>query len=236
MKQFEQVILAMRNNGGYATLGFLNQHVDVSKWATKTPFASIRRIVQDERLFFKIRPGLWALKECRNDILAKFDIEESKKKVDFSHTYFQGLLLEIGNLKGLNTYVTPQDKNKKFLNSKSLGEISSVKQIFEFTFDHIVDRAKTVDVIWFNNRNFPDSFFEVEHSTDIQNSLLKFNELQDFNARFYIVSAVERKREFESKISYSAFNAIQDRVEFRDYEFIARLHTKSCELSSVGTL
>ena len=53
MTQYEQVIDVMRNNGGYATLGFLNQKVDVSKWESKTPFASIRRIVQDEKYFSK---------------------------------------------------------------------------------------------------------------------------------------------------------------------------------------
>jgi len=45
MKQHESVIKTMEEYGGYATLGFLNQTVDVSNWKTKTPFASIRRIV-----------------------------------------------------------------------------------------------------------------------------------------------------------------------------------------------
>ena len=64
MKQHEAVIQVMQKNGGYATLGYLYQHVrDVPgvEWKTQTPFASIRRIVQDPRYFFKIRPGLWAL-------------------------------------------------------------------------------------------------------------------------------------------------------------------------------
>lgn len=51
MKQYEQVIDVMRKRGGYATLGYLNQNVDVSKWGTRTPYASIRRIVQDDRFF-----------------------------------------------------------------------------------------------------------------------------------------------------------------------------------------
>ena len=236
MKQYEQVLEVMLKNGGYATLGFLNQNVDVSKWQSKTPFASIRRIVQDERYFFKIKPGLWALNEFKTEILKKFDIEKSvEKNTEFNHTYFQGLLLEIGNLKGFNTYIPPQDKNKLFLN-KPLIEVSSIESIFEFSYSEIVNRAKTVDVIWFNDRKLPNSFFEVEHSTDIQNSLLKFNDLYDFYSQFYIVSAVERKREFENKISYSAFKDIKERVKFIDYEFLSNLHTKSFELASIGTL
>ncbi|MBW7844639.1 MAG: hypothetical protein H3C45_03135 [Bacteroidia bacterium] len=236
MKQHEQVIDVMRKNGGYATLGFLNHNVDVSKWATKTPFASIRRIVQDSKYFFKIKPGLWALIENKPEVLKKFNIEKSvEKNVDFNHSYYQGLLLEIGNLKGLQTYIPPQDKNKLFLNSP-LGSISTLNTILDFSYNEIVNRAKTIDVIWFNNRRMPNSFFEVEHSTDIQNSLLKFNDLQDFYSSFYIVSAIERKREFETKINYGAFAEIKHRVRFIDYEFISNLHTKSFELHSIGTL
>ena len=236
MKQYEQVIDVMRRNGGYATLGYLNHNVDVSKWATKTPFASIRRIVQDNKYFFKIKPGLWALNENKSEVLKKFNIEKSvEKNVDFNHSYYQGLLLEIGKLKGLQTYIPPQDKNKLFLNS-SLGSISTLNSILDFSYNEIVNRAKTIDVIWFNIRRMPDSFFEVEHSTDIQNSLLKFNDLQDFYSNFYIVSAIERKREFETKINYGAFKEIKNRVKFIDYEFISNLHTKSFELHSIGTL
>jgi hypothetical protein len=236
MKQYEQVIDVMRKNGGYATLGFLNHNVDVSKWETKTPYASIRRIVQDNRYFFKIKPGLWALNANKAEVLKKFNIEKSvETNLDFNHSYYQGLLLEIGNLRGMQTYIPPQDKNKLFLNSP-LGSISTLNSILDFSYIEIVNRAKTIDVIWFNSRRMPNSFFEVEHSTDIQNSLLKFNDLQDFYSNFYIVSAAERKREFETKINYRAFTEIKNRIKFIDYEFISNLHTKSFELYSIGTL
>ena len=57
MKQHEEVIKIIEKNGGLAPLGFLYHHVDTSGWKTKTPFATIRRIVQDERFFFKIKAG-----------------------------------------------------------------------------------------------------------------------------------------------------------------------------------
>lgn len=62
MYQYEAVEQVMQENGGYATLKHLYDnapHVDGSEWGTKTPNASIRRIVQNRDLFFKIRPGLW---------------------------------------------------------------------------------------------------------------------------------------------------------------------------------
>lgn len=236
MKQYEQVIQIMEENGGWSTLGFLYHRVDISEWKTKTPFATIRRIVQDERFFFKIKVGLWALKSYKEQLLEKFELNASKEKEqDFSHSYFQGLLVEIGNIKRYTTYIPAQDKNKLFLDTK-LGKIASLDKIWDFTYPQIIKRAKTIDVIWFNQRNFPYAFFEVEHTIDIQNSLLKFNDLQDFYSKFYILSAIERKREFEQKIAYTSFKDIRDRVSFIDYDFIANLHTKSFELMKIGQL
>lgn len=86
-------------------------------------------------------------------------------------------------------------------------------------------KAKTVDAIWFNAREMPHSFFEVEHTTDIQNSLDKFFELQDFNARFFIVAARERLRRFEYLLSWSRYAEIRRRVKFYDYEKLVKLHS-----------
>lgn len=237
MKQYEAVIKIMEENGGFATLGFLNQNVLKNpncEWKTKTPFASIRRIVQDERFFFKIKPGLWALKTYKDEILNKFPIkkEKSEEKRDFNHSYYQGLLVEIGNIKKYQTFVPNQDKNKRFLN-RTLKEITTIENIFHFSYDNIVGKAKTVDVSWFNNRNLPSFMFEIEHTTNINESLLKFFELQDFNVNFYIVADNIRKKEYEQKTSLNAFAPIKNRIKFLDYNNLSNWHTKSFEIYSL---
>lgn len=238
MKQHEAVIKVMEENGGYATLGFLNQNVLKVKdceWKTKTPFASVRRIVQNERLFFKIKPGLWALRSYKNKLPPEISptdtIPKSEQEI-FNHSYYQGLLVEIGNLKKYETFVPSQDRNKQFL-GKTLGEISSQSGYYQFGYDHIIRRAKTVDVSWFNARKMPSVFFEVEHSTDIQNSLLKFVELQDYNASFFIVADEVRRREYIGKLSLSAFVPITTRIQFMDYNKLSEWHTKTFEIVSV---
>lgn len=238
MKQYEQVIEEMKKNGGYATLGLLNQKVDISSWKTKTPFASIRRIVQDPKYFFNIQHGLWGLKEYEDSILSKLKIKVLSTKNDieqFNHSYYQGLLIEIGGLNGYSTYIPAQDKNKFFL-EKTLDSISTMKNIPEFSYPKITKRAKTIDVIWFNERKMPFYFFEIEHTTDIQNSLSKFTDLQDFYSKFYIVADIIRKREFEDKIDRASFKAMKDRVNFIDYDYVSKLHSKSFELASIGKL
>ncbi|MDR1779330.1 MAG: hypothetical protein LBR50_01190 [Tannerella sp.] len=239
MKQYEQVIEVMKRNGGYATLGFLNQNVDVSGWGTKTPFATIRRIVQKEPYFFRIKAGLWALKDFEKLILEKFEIQDKTnkdKQDEFTHAYYQGLLLEIGKMKKYTTYFHSQNKNQLFLD-KPLKDISSC-QIFEFSYPEIVHRAETVDVIWFNSRKLPYAFFEVEHSTNIEHSLGKFVELQDFYSKFYIVADKVREREYYANLNKRMFVELlkNQRVEFKDYETISVLHTKTSELLAVGEL
>lgn len=238
MKQHEVVIKVMEQNGGFATLGYLNQQVlkvPGVEWNTKTPFASIRRIVQDERFFFKIKPGLWALLSHKGklppDIFPTDAVPRQDQEV-FNHSYYQGLLVEIGKLKQYEAFVPSQDRNKRFL-GKTLGEVTSQTDFYQFGYDHIVRKAKTVDVCWFNVRKMPSVLFEVEHSTDIQNSLLKFVELQDFNANFFIVADKVRKEEYVGKLALNAFVPIKQRVQFMDYDKLSDWHTKTFEIVSV---
>lgn len=238
MKQHEAVIKIMEQNGGFATLGYLNQkvlRVPEVEWKTKTPFASIRRIVQDERFFFKIKPGLWALLSHKNKLPIEIfpsDVITKSEQETFNHSYYQGLLVEIGNLKKYETFVPSQDKNKRFL-GKTLSEISSQTDFYQFGYDHIVRKARTVDVCWFNIRKMPSVLFEVEHSADIQNSLLKFVELQDYNTNFFIVADKVRRIEYTGKLALNAFVSIKTRVQFMDYDKLSEWHTKTFEIVSV---
>ncbi len=233
MTQEQQVIETMRELGGYATFRRLNATVDFSTWKTKTPEASVRRIVQNSRHIFRIQPGLWALEECREDVLKLFELKIGNEQSEelFTHGYYQGLLVEIGKFRQQTTYVPAQDKNCLFIGQK-LSDISDTTEIPAFTYDDLLKRARTVDVIWFNERMMPSAFYEVEHTTDIKNSLSKFYELQDFQAGFYIVANISRKKEFEDKLHVSIFSPIENRVKFLDYNKVATLHEG---LSKVNT-
>ena len=136
------------------------------------------------------------------------------------------MIVELGNLSGYSTFVPHQDKNKIFL-SRKLSEVASLQDYYEFTYENLLRRARTVDVTWFNDRKLPKAFFEVEHSTDIHNSLLKFTEFQDFRVDFFIVADAARRQEFEGKLAYAAFAPIRTEVKFLDYEAISELHTRA---------
>lgn len=232
VKQHEAVIEAMRRNGGFATLGHLYHaatRIEGCRWGTKTPFASIRRIVQIyPQHFFKIRPGLWALTSQRRAVLEKLSLDadaSSPQTKAFNHSYYQGMIVEIGNLKDYETFVPHQDKNKPFL-ERRLAEVSTLKKFHSFTYDSLLRKARTVDVSWFNRRKLPKAFFEVEHSTDMHNSLLKFAAFEDFRINFFIVADAARRREFKEKIASPTFSPILGMVKFLDYERLADMHSK----------
>ncbi len=121
MKQYEAVIETLDKLGGIATLGELNREVFKIKdceWKTKTPFASIRRIVQQTKGIYKIKPGLYGLEKCRKQLEDRGIIVETEKNKDsdnvktFNHTYYQGILLIIGKYHNMQTFIPKQDKNK----------------------------------------------------------------------------------------------------------------------------
>ena len=246
MKQYEAVILTMESLGGIATLQQLNQEVFKIKecaWNTKTPYASIRRIVQQTKGIYKIKPGLYALETHRKQLEANgivVDTDQNKGSqilIDFNHSYYQGLLLSIGNLKGFNTFAPNQDKNKLFANQK-IDDIRSLHEIPTYTYSHFVQRCSTIDVIWFNERNMPDSFFEVEHSTDISNSLQKFNDLQDFHTKMFIVADIKRYNEYKYKLNFVSFNLIRKdkRVAFLSYQELEKQYEQIIAKQKFQTL
>lgn len=250
MKQYEAVIETLERLGGIATLGQLYKEVFKIKdciWKTKTPYASIRQIVQLRKEIYRVKPGLWALVSHKKQLEAigifadDEKANDSKTATDFTHAYYQGLLLYIGNMKKKETYIPPQDKSKKCIKT-NLADISTISKMPPYSYPEIVQRSSTVDVVWFNhctlgdNLLMPDSLFEIEHSTDIQNSLLKFNDLQDFNVRMTIVADVKRKPEFEKKMSYHAFYELRQkkRVSFLSYEELVKQYEMELEKQSFG--
>lgn len=245
--QAQIVIETLEKLGGSQTLGLITQETLKNpefKSSGKSPQANIRRIVQQTKGIYKIRPGLYSLEKFRkqNESLGQIVETEKNKKSkeieEFTHSYYQGLLITIGNLRNLKTYSPNQDNTRMFLN-KSLSEIKTLTEIPKFSYDEFVRRSKTVDTIWFHETKdflMPQSYFEVEHSTDIQNSLLKYADLRDFSAKKYIVADSKRRPEFEQKMRYLAFDKLKDQIKFLSYDELVKQYEFYLESSNFETL
>lgn len=238
MKQHEAVAESMRRNGGYATLATLYREATKlpgAHWGTKTPFASIRRIVQTRPEFFRIRPGLWGLTELRAEVETALNAGEpgTQARADFDHAYYQGLAVELGNSRGCKTTVPTQDRNKRFLGTR-LSEICSLDRCYDFSYRDLVRRASTIDVVWFNDRRLPAALIEIEFTTDFQNSLAKFVDFQDFRTKFAVVANAARRREWQHRMQYAAYASIRDFVRFVDFERLALMHSAARATADSG--
>ena len=102
-----------------------------------------------------------------NNITSTFqmldEIEHAPKhENEFTHTMVEGMLIELGNYLGYDTYTV--DASQLYSN-KTLKELMKLDGIPKFTADRILISAKEIDVIWFEN-DFPIYAFEVEHTTN----------------------------------------------------------------------
>jgi len=231
----EAIERVMLNNGYFAPLKVI--YKDFSKYRAltgKTPLKTIQERVQRDSRFTRIGVGVYGL-TAYLDKIQKMPVPEHKnERLEFDHARIEGMLLEIGGLRGYDTY-TP-DKNKYF-DGKPLGLIASFRACPQFTYSNIIQETTAyIDVIWFNNRGFPYRVFEVENSTDFRNALIKFFELQDFMTEFFIVSPENRKQKYEKEISKRAFCPIAGRCQFRSYENVEQHYQGLLEYSKVKTL
>ena len=233
--QWMQVLEALKKRGDIATLSQLNSDILSPNgagvnWKTKTPEATIRRIVQEKSdYFYRLKPGLYCLTERAEEFEKEYKIPQHddipRDVEERNHTYYQGLLVEIGKARNYKTYIPAQDKNQVFVGNQKLGDVCDLMQLPNFGYPNFMRKAKTVDVIWFNRRKMPEAMFEVEMSTDMQNSLIKFNELQDFYIQFSIVAPKHRRDLFTDRISMYTFHEIRGRVEFLGLNILEKKYT-----------
>lgn len=134
--------------------------------------------------------------------------------------------MELGNLRRQQTFVPKQDRGKVFL-GRPLSSLIIIEELYPFTYPETVRRAASVDVIWFNQRNFPTEFIEVENTTDMHGALLKFVIFDAFHSTFRVVAPAARKNEFESKLAHPSFQSVAGRTRFTSYEVVADMHAKA---------
>ncbi len=104
------------------------------------------------------------------------------------HNVLQGRLLEIGNIRGFQTFCP--NKSKTF-NGKPLGAIATLKDCPALQFSEY-GVLRQIDVLWFRERgnNFiPECGFEVELSTGTWSGVGRLATLIDYaNTRLFVIS------------------------------------------------
>lgn len=166
-----------------------------------------------------------------NLLLSPPNIEGAARNTveDSLHSIIQGRLLEIGNIRGFNTYCP--DKSKKF-NERKLEEIATLKTCPQLQFSDY-DLLRQIDVLWFKNRgsNFvPEFAFEVELSTGVWSGVGRMATLLDYkNVSFYVISNDGKKY----KQVIRSLHEYMDRYKFIANDLIGELYAAEMNLKEL---
>jgi hypothetical protein len=142
---------------------------------------------------------------------------EPKPVVD-QHSELQGMLLEIGNVRGFQTYCPNKAPHFK---SKTLGEIATLKSFPEFPGLN-TDFVRQIDVIWLD-KTFPMHAFEVELTTGIWPGLVRLGELRRLNTVLHVVTDSD-ERTFKRRIGGDIFADIIERCHHARATDVRELH------------
>jgi hypothetical protein len=120
--------------------------------------------------------------------------DEIKNTVEDSlHSVLQGRLIEIGNIRGFETYCP--DKSRKF-NEVKLDDITTLKTCPQLQFSDY-NLLRNIDVLWFRpkgNNFIPEYAFEVEISTGVWSGVGRMATLIDYsNVNLYVISNDSKK-------------------------------------------
>lgn len=156
----------------------------------------------------------------------QIEAEERNTIEDSLHSITQGRLLEIGNIRGFQTYCP--NKSKKF-NDKKLVELATIETCPELQFSDY-NLLRQIDVLWFKPRGnnlIPEYAFEVELSTGVWSGMGRMATLLDYsNANLYIIS--NDKRKYLQVIG--SFSEYENRYRFIENEMLGQLYSAEINL------
>lgn len=156
--------------------------------------------------------------------------EETKNTVEESlHSVLQGRLIEIGNIRGYQTYCP--DKSRTF-NERKLDEITTLKFCPQLQFSDY-NLLRQIDVMWFKPKgsNFiPEYAFEVELSTGVWSGVGRMATLLDYsNVGLYVIANDAKK----FKQVTSSFHDFAYRYKFVPNDLLGDLYSAELNLKEL---
>ncbi len=147
-----------------------------------------------------------------------------------THEAAEAVLLKLGNLLGYDTY-TP-DASKTF-NGEKLGDIATLEELPDFTNAKIMESVQNIDVVWMKDE-WPEFFFEVEHTTGVTSGLLRIYQAEKVNAKFFIVGPQEVLKKYEREVEKAPFHRIKNKYRFRSYDELREMFVTATRYREVS--
>lgn len=227
MTKVDAIRKVIEDHNGIATWEIIYNEIEKYYPAAKvseTWEAGIRGVFYREeknnRNFKRVGLGMVALLDFKEE-----KVEEIKEDTVRMHSFMEGICIEIGNFLNLKTFTA--DPSAKY-NKLRLSDISTLKNIPQFTYPEIIETTKRIDVLWFNERGyqFPKRAIEVVDSIGTLDPALKRSiQLIEFNLSFYILCKNEYIKKVEKELNAEPYNRIRERYIVKDYDSILGIYS-----------
>ncbi len=220
MTKVEAIECVLKENGGSANLTTIYEKIH--KFYPKAKGgkeweAGVRgvlyRDIKDGKRFKKIGLSIYALKDYEPNPLPK-----ASDKVKM-HSFMQGICLELGNARNFRTYTA--DPSRLYRDNVYLKDIANLKSLPNFTYKEIIDEARRIDVLWFNDARcaFPQCAFEVVDSVStLNNAFNRCLQLRAFTTKFFIVAPQIHHKKFEQNLALEIYRDKRECFEFVAYD------------------
>ncbi|MDT8067942.1 MAG: hypothetical protein ROO76_07205 [Terriglobia bacterium] len=137
-----------------------------------------------------------------------------------SHESAEAILLMLGNLLGYDTY-TP-DASRTY-DGQKLGQIATLDDLPAFSSEKVMDSVRNIDVVWLKDE-WPEYFFEVEHTTGVTSGLLRIYQAHKLSTKFFIIGPADVLKKYEKEVQKSPFASIQHKYRFRSYDELRQMY------------
>lgn len=234
----EAIEQVLRDNGGVASLDVLYR--DIVKYRDITTNrewkATLRGIlyreIQQKGHIVRVGLGVFALQNTvsKPTLFQRITRGENIQRKWLNHVNVEGMLLELGNFYGYDTYTA---NAQKYFDNKPLASIATLKDLPPFTFPDLLEQLRWIDVLWFERkpRPFPKFAFEVEIRPDFRSALLRLYQLRDFNTVLYVVADDTKRKLFEKCLQYEPFRTLHHRFAFLPIDKVLRLYQLRVQLA-----
>jgi len=148
-----------------------------------------------------------------------------------SHEKAEIILLSLGNLLGFDTY-TP-DKGR-IIEGQTLGNIATLQELPYFGSEKIMESAQNIDIVWVKDE-WPEFFFEVEHTTGITPGLLRiYRVAEKLSAKCFIISSAEMLPKFKKEIEKPPFDKLKRGYKFKSYKELEEMYLATKKFNGVS--
>lgn len=132
------------------------------------------------------------------------DTETQQQQLELDHDRIINQLAEFGKAIGYDVWIGDPETNR----SEVLRDTQTRMQIPSSFSDTVHERLRNVDLIWFDNET-PVTMFEVEHSTDPQDGIVRMGNIYtetDASPRAVSVVPDEQYSQWEKAVTQPAFD------------------------------